>query len=424
MRGKFGLALWLCACGVVLGGCGDGSGVEPPGAPPPTASAASEAPQQAPLASPSGGLEAAPALVLNDAQAERRAPPPPPFLPAFHQALRWSYDVGSVTTFRMFMPVGRAGSSLRVTFRAGDGSLTLQRATVAHADADGNLTSAPVPLTFSGAAGFTVAARTTATSDALAFPVQREDELAVSFEVKGSLAAAADNVNVFPHGTARGGAGATTQGALGGERFERAVGVFSIEVQGPPSRVFIAIGDSITEGYYDTYGDYRKVWTALSEAQLGVPVLNSGVSGQGFWDALKNLDKEVLSQQGVTDCIILLGTNDLGSDNGVTELEGRMTNMLNQLEPFCRPWVSTLLPKERTSQGDYAQVKSERLAFNAWIRQLPRATVIDLEAVLRQPNDPNLFKDGLTVDGIHPSPAGHQVMADEVVRRVREKWTP
>src|SRR5512140_2603145 len=81
------------------------------------------------------------------------------FQPAFHQALRWSKSVGSLTTFRMRIPVGRAGQRVRVTFRSGDGSLTLHKATIAHAGPNGALASEPLQLTFNGSSGFTVGSR-------------------------------------------------------------------------------------------------------------------------------------------------------------------------------------------------------------------------------------------------------------------------
>jgi lysophospholipase L1-like esterase len=419
MRGSIGLALVVCAWCGVLGGCGVGE--EPPveGAVPLGDSTQERATPLTPPVPPSAGLEVAPALELDEPPKARPTPPPPPFQPAFHQALRWSHEVAELTTFRLFVPVGRAGERLRVTFRSGDGGLTLQRATIARARPDGSLATAPVPLTFNGSAGFSANPRTRVTSDAVTLPVEFRGEIAVTFEARGSLAASA--IDAFPRSTARTGAHATTAGALGGVRFERSVGLATIEVQGPPTRVFVALGDSITEGYYDTYNDVRNTWSSLAEKQLGVPVLNAGVSGQGFYGALQNLDQEVLALRGVTDCVILLGTNDLSALSDV-ELQARMTTLLNRLEPFCRLWVSTLLPKEKSNHGNYEAVKSGRLAMNAWIRQLKRATLIDLEAVTRQPGNVHLFLEGLEVDGIHPSPEGHRVMADEVVRVVREQW--
>jgi lysophospholipase L1-like esterase len=158
-------------------------------------------------------------------------------------------------------------------------------------------------------------------------------------------------------------------------------------------------------------------WPSLAQARLGVPVVNAGVSGQGFYEELLNLDQEVLSLSGVTDCIVLLGTNDLSALD-LNGLRTRMGMLLSRLKPLCRTWVGTLLPKEKTNHGDYEVVKRDRLALNAWIRAT-FPDVIDFEAVTRQPNNVHLFIDGLEVDGIHPSAEGHRVMAAEVVRVLR-----
>jgi lysophospholipase L1-like esterase len=200
------------------------------------------------------------------------------------------------------------------------------------------------------------------------------------------------------------------------------VGVATVDVEGPTTRAFVAIGDSITEGYMDMKNDTRNAWPALVEAELGVPVVNSGVSGQGFYDALELLDGEVLSLEGITDCIVLLGTNDLGIDGALEQVESRMLRMVERLQPFCRVWVSTLLPKEKANFGSYAAVKVQRVAFNDWLRKGSASPdVIDLEAVTRRPDNVHLFIEGLGADGIHPSPAGHKVMAAEVVRVLREQ---
>jgi lysophospholipase L1-like esterase len=323
-------------------------------------------------------------------------------------------------TFRMRVPVAREGGRLRVTFRSGDGALTLQRATVARAGTDGALASTPVPLTFGGRPGFSTGPRTRVTSDAVDFPVSFRDDLAISFEVRGALGVSA--IDAFPGSYARPGAHAAVTGALGGQPFEQSVGVATVDVEGPPGRAFVALGDSITEGYMDTKNDTRNAWPALVEARLGVPVVNAGVSGQGFYDALELLDGEVLALEGITDCLLLLGTNDLGVDGGLGQLQSRMLRMVERLRPFCRVWVSTLLPKEKSNHSPYSVVKTQRVAFNAWLRQgATGAELIDLEAVTRRPDDVHLFLNGLVADGIHPSARGHQVMAAEVARVLRER---
>jgi lysophospholipase L1-like esterase len=411
------VSLWgLLALGL-LAGCGGGFGGESQR----VLDEDSPTEQEDAIEPEQPGLEVAPPLVLRGTENERPTPPRAPvlsFQPAFHQALRASHSVGSLTTFRLRVPVAREGGRLKITFRSGDGTLNLRKATVTHAGLYGDLAGAPVPLTFSGSPGFTVGARTRVTSDPVSLPVRFRDELYVSFEVSGALSASA--IQAFPDSFYRSGAYSSVTEGFGGAAWERALGVATIEVEGSTGRVFLAIGDSITEGYIESFNDTRNAWPSLVERQLGIPVVNAGVSGQGFYGALQFLDQEVLALSGITDCVLLLGTNDLGASTDA-ELQDRMTRLLDRLQPFCRLWVSTLLPKEKANHGDYEQVKASRLVFNAWLRGQTRFQLIDLEAVTRQPNNVHLFIDGLEVDGIHPSAEGHRVMAAEVVRVLRSK---
>ncbi|AKJ07391.1 lysophospholipase L1-like esterase [Archangium gephyra] len=372
------------------------------------------APASSSEALPAGGLEVAPVRDGRDPGQPR--PVAPLFQPGFHLALRWSHAVGGLTTFRLRVPVNRAGQRVRLAFRSGDGPLALRRVTVALAGSEGALESAPVPVTFSGAPGLSVATRTRVVSDPVSLPLQFGDELAVSFEVEGTLAASA--IELLPGSAMRPGAWATVQGPLGGTPWAVPVGLATVEVEGPPARAFVALGDSITEGYIDGHDDLRDTWAFQAGAQLGVPIVNAGVSGQGFYDGLRLLDGEALILSGITDCIVLLGTNDL-SGAPDSKLLANLVQLTERLKPFCRTWTGTLLPKEYANNGKYEQVKSSRLVMNAWIREHRQPDIIDFEAVTRAPDNVHHFLDGLDVDGIHPSAAGHRVMADEVVRVLR-----
>ncbi|HZI05022.1 MAG TPA: SGNH/GDSL hydrolase family protein [Archangium sp.] len=123
----------------------------------------------------------------------------------------------------------------------------------------------------------------------------------------------------------------------------------------------------------------------------GTTIVNAGVSSQGFYDGLRMLDGEALVLSGITDCIVLLGTNDL---SGVpdSKLQANMSELMERLKPFCRTH----------RQPD----------------------IIDFEAVTRAPDNVHHFIDGLDEDGIHPNAAGHRVMADEVVRVLRANGVP
>ncbi|MFY0572423.1 SGNH/GDSL hydrolase family protein [Archangium lansingense] len=399
-----------------MAGCGSTTVEEEPVPPPETEAPVPETPTpEAPEEEPPPPEEVEVEPIEPQPVPEQPRPPPPMFQPGFHQALRWSYSTGGVT-FRLRVPVGRAGDRVRLAFRSGDGNLVLRKATIALAGPEGSLASAPVTVTFSGTPGFSVTARTRVVSDPVALPVGFRDELAVSFEVQGALAVSA--IHALPGSFVRSGSHTGVTGPLGGTPWDRAVGLATVEVEGPPARAFVALGDSITEGYIDELDDTRLAWPSVAETKLGVPIVNAGVSGQGFYDALLNLDAEVLVLEGITDCVVLLGTNDLAGLT-VDKLQARMSSLTERLRPFCRVWVGTLLPKEKSNHGAYETVKTQRLEMNAWIRDT-FPDVIDFESVTRRPDNVHLFLDGLVVDGIHPSAEGHRVMATEAARVLRE----
>lgn len=335
-----------------------------------------------------------------------------------------------ITTFRFKVPIGRSGNRVRVAFRAGSGALTLRRATIARAGSAGALISAPVPITFAGQRAATAATRARILSDAIAFPVSKNEELAVTFEVIGAMAAS--SIANFPGSYARAGPYGDEPGVIGGTAHPRLVGLQTIEVEGPRQRAIVAIGDSITEGYVHgpaiggttvesgfvtAVDSYRYAWTRVGEATLGAPIANAGVSASGISDATANLAGEVFVLPNVTDCVVLIGTNDLGGST-TAAIQARLVTLFQALEPRCQIWASTLLPKERTSNGDYELVKARRLEINAWLRSgaAPVDRVIDLEAVTRSPTSVHLFAAGLGQDGIHPSVQGQAVMAAEVAR--------
>ncbi len=341
---------------------------------------------------------------------------------AFSQALRHSYGSANGVTFRMKVPLRSEGQRLKVAFRAGDGPLTLRAATVARAGAGGALTGPIMTLTFGGAAGVTVPAHERRESDWAPFPVQAGDELAVSFECSGTPAA--NGIESYPDSWARAGSYAASEKAMPNAVAEhRLVAVAEVAVEAPARQLtFLAIGDSITEGYMTgTDDDVRQAWPQVMSRALGRPVAVAAVSSQGLADALKNLPEDVEPLSPVTDCIVLLGTNDLFGME-LPELAQRTLELYAALAPRCRVWAGTLLPKERTSRGDLAQVRARRTAYNAWLRTLaPVSGVIDFEAALRSPESPDDFPPGLATDGIHPSAQGQQLMGQTAAAYFRPR---
>src|SRR5256885_13372084 len=344
------------------------------------------------------------------------------FQPAFHQALHWSVSTATRTTYRTKIPVGRGGGRLRISFKAGDGSLALHAATVALAGSQGQLASSPIALNFSGSPSATLAPRARITSDPISLAVSISTELYVSFDVDGAMAAS--YINAFPDSYAFAGSVAGLQAPSGGAPFMRAAAVDTIDVEGPRTKAIIAIGDSITEGYVSgNWGnyvsandDYRKAWPAIAQGPTGLPIVNAAVAGQGVFDAASGLDAEVFTLQGITDCVVLVGTNDLGG-NTADQINAGLEALFARLRPFCGIWAGTLLPKEYTTNGVYATVVARRIAVNDWIRHQAQVKgVIDFEPVVALPGNINHFGPGLGADGIHPTVAGPRLMGQEAAR--------
>ncbi|WP_338871343.1 hypothetical protein [Myxococcus stipitatus] len=146
------LVAWVLCIGVA---CNSSPGKNTP---PPTP----DAPTPVEPSIPDGGPPPGP-TVPSPGEAPTEDSGQPVFPLAFQQALPGSRTVAKRTTFRFRIPVARAGERLSFVFFAGDDVLRIHAATVARADADGVLASAPLPLTFQGAPGALLAAPCTAT---------------------------------------------------------------------------------------------------------------------------------------------------------------------------------------------------------------------------------------------------------------------
>jgi lysophospholipase L1-like esterase len=367
------------------------------------------------------------------------AAPPGDFQPAFHQALRRSVSTDGDVTLRYRLPLGRGGARARVSFVSGNGPLAIYAAAIARAG------DAPAALTFAGQPGIALPAWQRAHSDEVALALAAGDEVDVTFAAAGALAAS--GIANFPDSTAHAG---RDLGARGGTPNGRLAGVATVEVAGGRARAAVAVGDSITEGYVgghtffgpalaDSFGyvpvdDVRNAWPAIAARALGAPVANAGVSGSGTEETLDRFDAEIGVLAGeLTDCVVLLGTNDIGVNGaGLTfdQISSNLAALYARLAPLCRVWAGTLLPKEwipsANTAAEYVVLSQSRRAVNAWIRARTAADhvagVIDFERVTRASDaDPDHFgvdADGQSLgeDGIHPSIAGQRAMGIEAAR--------
>jgi len=218
--------------------------------------------------------------------------------------------------------------------------------------------------------------------------------------------------------------------------------IAGIEVFAPEARAVVAFGDSITDGF-GVQPDTNLRWTDHLAARLRadpstsqVAVLNAGIGGNRLLldglgpNALARLERDVLSQPGVTHLIVLEGVNDLGvltRDGPATpEQHGALVTQaieaLRQIVLRARAGGievigATILPfATSTTYHPTTETEAGRQAINAWIRTPGNFdAVIDFDAAMRDPADPTRLNPALdSGDGLHPSLDGYRAMAAAV----------
>jgi lysophospholipase L1-like esterase len=215
-----------------------------------------------------------------------------------------------------------------------------------------------------------------------------------------------------------------------------------VDVAAEAGSAVVVLGDSITDGRGSTTdGDdrwpdqlARRLQATPSTATIGV--VNAGIGGNRVLldglgpNAMARIDRDVLSQSGVSAVIVLEGVNDLGTLTQAgpaapaahAALVERLTVAYAQIVAEAHAHGLTVIGGTITPWAGApvyhpdAQNEADRQQVNAWIRTPGRFdAVADFDAALRDPQHPDrlltAFDSG---DHLHPSPAGYKAMADAV----------
>lgn len=356
-------------------------------------------------------------------------------------------DVGyAMQTLRMIVAPHLAGTTARVrlTNPLVDHPVTIPAARLGRSASGG---AALVPgsnreLRFAGKPAVTIPARGTVVSDPVKVRVAPFRPLAVSLYVAAPTGAVSEHFDGHQLSwIAPGPMAADETGVpfllptfkwtlLGGVDVYRASGARSV----------VALGDSITDGFQDVpaqlqtmganhrYPDFltRRLVTA---GQTGVSVLNAGISGNevtrdagghetllGFGpSALHRLERDVLRQPGVSHVIVMAGTNDLSQDppQPAGAIIAGLRRIVERVHAAgLKIHLGTLPPRNDVSAGQVSALNR----VNRWIRgQRVADGVVDFHAVLRDPNEPDRLNPQYdSGDGLHPSSAGYEAMANAV----------
>lgn len=192
----------------------------------------------------------------------------------------------------------------------------------------------------------------------------------------------------------------------------------------PAAGVFMAFGDSITDGVgsSDEEGFRRPLQEALSRRFDGVRVVNEGMPAADSRRGQHAIAK-ALARQRPFATLILLGSNDWADE----PREPRST--VNSLRRIVRavtaaesvPFLATIPP---VNQGFDANMSAARNAWvaraNALIREMAPeegAVLVDVHAafVAHEP------LRALFSDGVHPNDAGYALIADAFVQAITRR---
>ena len=195
----------------------------------------------------------------------------------------------------------------------------------------------------------------------------------------------------------------------------------------------ICIGDSLTFGYGVRLSQR---WTRLCEQEAGWEVINEGINGDTTGGMLARMQGKVLSQLregGICAdrpyVLLMGGSNDVfysGSDAGARANMGAMIHQLFAVGALPMigiplPADAAHAPKEWAAAVDFRAAEVTMKEYRAWLKRYCAAfsvPYIDFCADFLRP-DGSICSD-LLLDGLHPTPEGHRLMAQRLSEQLRK----
>ena len=336
----------------------------------------------------------------------------------------------------VFTSISGSQARLRLSNEFGSGPVTMNAVHVALATTGSSINMATdKAVTFSGAASVTIAQNQAVFSDPFDFAVPALGKVAITIAFgatpTGITGHPGSRTNSFI-GTGNMVSAASISGAVMAEHWYYIVG---LDVMAPAgTAALVTLGDSITDGRGSTT-DMNNRWPddlsrrlQANAATMGkVAVLNQGIGGNAVLTgglgptAQARFMRDVLQMRGVKWLIILEGINDLGGSSSGATTATQLTTAFGSLADMAhaagiKVYGATITPFNGNNTYYNADRESGRTMVNSWIRTTNKFdAIIDLDIALRDSADATkmvaTYDSG---DGLHPSVAGHQKIADTV----------
>ncbi len=374
---------------------------------------------------------------------------------AWGSAMAWGFGEASDTTVRELARVGVGGTALRIRISNvfGNAPLAVGAVTVA-LDAGGAaiVPGTMLPVTFGGAPGATIPVGGVVTSDPAEMTVHAMQTLAVSVFVSGRDLVSTNpsrpggpSVSYFtPNGGGDVASAADAAAFPFGDsspRWVDAVDVLSSAARGS----VVVVGDSISAGYHTPLR-----WTDLLEERIALlppderrAVVNEAISGNtllalpdnfasrgGGPAGLDRLVPDALSQPGVSEIVLFLGTNDLWFGATATQVISGMQQAITTAHQASLKIIGvTLLPRAGSDVDGRPwtpTMEAYREQVNHWIRTSHTFDgVLDFASVVRDAyngacSPTSMFPPFSSGDDLHPGPAGQTALGDSVATTLLE----
>ncbi len=331
---------------------------------------------------------------------------------------------------------------LRLSNEYGSETLVLDGLRLALAGPGGTIqASTDRPVLFSGGTRVSIPPMSVCVSDPLAFPAPAHSDLAITSRLVSLPQKLAGHPGSRTTSYVKPGAGTADVDLAGAKRIVHWYFLSGIETldDGTGRAAVVCLGDSITDGY-GCSPDRNTRWTDVFSQRLRadpsfsrISVLNLGIGGGRLLrpgtgpSGLARLSRDVFGQAGVRWLIVELGVNDLG-----TRIKAKSAGLpyadpkdiiagYRDVLSACRAHgirvaLSTITPFAGATWYSTPEIEIDREVINRWVREeAPCDLVLDFDAALRDPADPNLLLPAYNSgDNLHPSMAGYRRMADFV----------
>jgi lysophospholipase L1-like esterase len=340
---------------------------------------------------------------------------------------------------RQITHVSIGGSQLRVQFSNlfGNGSATIKSAHIALCKAtplvDSTIdTSTDTALAFSGTETVTIAQGKEVWSDPISFTVPPLGNVTITTafgtvpsQVTGHSGSRTNSFIQTGSSTVN---AASMSSATSTEHWYFISG---IDVMAPASsKAVVAIGDSITDGRGVDINKNNRWTDDLSarfqgmSATSGVGMLNQGIGATNLVGsgtaAQARFSRDVLGQSGVKYVIVFDGVNDIGGGASFASMKPVYDSMISQAHAAgLLIYGATITPFGANSYYTAAH-ESVRQQVNTYIKSGVFDGVLDFDAAVTDGGNPPKLQSAYATwtsadgsgDGLHPSPAGYQKMAD------------